>query len=79
MDEVMDVITLAEAPVATPLTLSAVPDEHAWRLSRLGLRPGTAFSVIRASAGGGRIVSVAGSRVALGSALLRGLLAEVAR
>jgi ferrous iron transport protein A len=75
----MDVITLAEAPLATPLTLSAVPDEHAWRLGRLGLRPGTAFCVLRASAGGGRIVSVAGARIALGAALLRGLVAEVAR
>ncbi|NMD46722.1 MAG: ferrous iron transport protein A [Propionibacterium sp.] len=75
----MDVITLAEAPLATPLTLSAVPHEHAWRLSRLGLRPGTAFTVLRASTGGGRIVSVAGSRVALGAALLGGLRAEVAR
>ena len=75
----MNVISLAEAPLAVPLTLSAVPDEHAWRLSRLGLRPGAAFAVIRASAGGGRIVSVAGARVALGAALLRGVRAELAR
>lgn len=75
----MNVISLAEAPLAIPLTLSAVPDEHAWRLSRLGLRPGAAFAVLGASAGGGRIVSVAGSRVALGAALLHGVLAEVGR
>lgn len=75
----MDVISLAEAPLATPLTLAGVPAEHAWRLSRLGLRPGAAFSVVRSSAGGGRIVAVAGSRVALGAALLAGVRAEVAR
>lgn len=74
----MDAITVAEAPLATPLTLSEVPDEHAWRLSRLGLRPGTGFSILRRSTGGGRIVAVDGSRVALGAALLRGLRAEVA-
>lgn len=75
----MDVITVAEAPLATPLTLSTVPDEHAWRLSRLGLRRGVAFTVLRRSTGGGRIVSVAGSRVALGAALLTRLRVEVAR
>ncbi len=75
----MDVITLAEAPLATPLTLAAVPGEHAWRLGRLGLRPGAAFTVVRASTGGGRIVSVAGARIALGAALLGGLRAEVAQ
>ena len=75
----MDVISLAEAPLATPLTLAAVPTEHAWRLGRLGLRPGAAFSVIRPSTGGGRIVAVAGSRVALGAVLLRGVRAEVTR
>ena len=74
----MEVISLAEAPLATPLTLAAVPAEHAWRLGRLGLRPGAAFSVIRSSAGGGRIVAIAGSRVALGAALLRGVRAAQA-
>lgn len=75
----MSAFTLADAPLATPLTLAEVPSAHARHLSRLGLRPGAAFSVLRRSTGGGRIVSVAGSRVALGRALLRGVRVEAAR
>lgn len=74
----MNVITLAEAPLAASLTLLTVPDVHARQLSRLGLRPGAALTVLRRSTGGGRVVAVAGARVALGSALLAGLRAEVA-
>lgn len=73
----MRALPLTKAPLATPLTLAEVPQEHARHLSRLGLRPGTAFSVLRHSTGGGRILSVAGARVALGAALIRAVSAEV--
>ena len=73
----MTTLTLADAPLATPLTLSELPDRHALPLSRQGLRPGAVFTVVRRSTGGGRVVSVAGARVALGRSLLRGIRAEV--
>ncbi len=75
----MTALTLAEAPLATTLTLSVVPQGQARHLSRLGLRPGAALQVIRRSTGGGRIVSVAGARVALGRGLLAGMQVEVGR
>lgn len=40
------------------------------RLAELGLRPGAPVRCVRRTAGGGRIVDVAGSRVALGRDLL---------
>ena len=72
----MTLLTLADAPLATPLTLAGVPAGHALQLSRQGLRPGAAFSVVRRSTGGGRVVSSGGARVALGRPLLRGITAE---
>ena len=75
----MDDLTLAEAPLDTPLTVHSVPEEHSRHLSRLGLRRGAAFTVLRRSTGGGRIVAVDGARVALGAAMLGGLRARVLR
>ncbi|MEZ5129652.1 MAG: FeoA domain-containing protein [Micropruina glycogenica] len=46
------------------------------QLSRMGLRQGTSFEVVRRSSGGGR-VAVA-SRVALGGSVLRAVAVEVA-
>lgn len=71
-------ITLAKAPLATPLTLTDVPPQYLAQLSRLGLRPGSVITVLRRCTGGGRIVSVAGSRIALGRAVLQHLAAETA-
>ncbi|MFT3862258.1 FeoA domain-containing protein [Micropruina sp.] len=73
----MRTVTLANAPLATPLTLCAVPTELRHQLSRLGLRPGAGFAVVRRSTGGGRIVSVSGARVAIGRPVLARLEAEV--
>jgi ferrous iron transport protein A len=74
-------IDLASAPLNTHLTLleSEAPESSRQRLSSLGLRVGTRFSLLQKTAGGGRVVLVAGSRIALGAELLRQLRAEVAR
>ena len=71
---------LASAPLNTSLVLreSDAPDAARQRLSSLGLRVGTRFSVLQKTAGGGRVLLVSGSRIALGADLLRRLRAEVA-
>lgn len=72
--------SLSSAPLDTPLTLvaiSAKPD-HARRLSTLGIRKGSQVRLLTRTIGGGRIALVAGSRIALGSDLVRLLRAEVA-
>lgn len=72
--------SLSSAPLDTPLTLVAVeatPD-HARRLSTLGIREGSQLRLLTRTIGGGRIALVAGSRIALGSDLVRLLRAEVA-
>ena len=74
----MTALTLADAPLATPLTVVHVPLALARQLSRMGLRQGTSFEVVRRSSGGGRVVAVAGSRVALGGSVLRAVAVEVA-
>ncbi len=72
---------LASAPLHTSLTLLelAAPEDSRQRLASLGLRVGTRFSLLQKTAGGGRVALVGGSRIALGSPLLRQLRAEVAR
>lgn len=72
-------IDLSAAPLHTELTLveSDAPDSSRQRLSSLGLRVGTRFSLLQKTAGGGRVVLVGGSRIALGSQLLTHLRAEV--
>ena len=73
-------VDLASAPLHTNLTLveSDTPPGHRQRLSSLGLRTGTTFSLLQKTAGGGR-VAVAGSGIALGASLLTQLRAEVVR
>jgi Fe2+ transport system protein FeoA len=72
---------LASAPLGTNLTLldSGVPEGSRQRLSSLGLRVGTRFTLLQKTAGGGRVALVGGSRIALGSQLLAQLRAEVAQ
>jgi ferrous iron transport protein A len=72
-------VSLADAPLGTPLTLTeaAIEPGSARRLASFGLRVGSRFSLLSRTAGGGRVVLVAGSRVAVGKPLLSGLLAEV--
>ncbi len=50
-----------------PVELIAVRTDDAVRrrLAQLGLRVGAELTVVRATAGGGRIVAVAGARIAL--------------
>ncbi len=71
---------LSSAPLNTHLRLlaSSAPETSRRRLSTLGLRVGTRFSLLQKTAGGGRVALVAGSRIALGADLLRQLRAEVA-
>lgn len=69
-------MTLDRAPLRTPLTLeSATCDLSATRhLAALGLRPGARVECLHTTGGGGRVVAVAGSRIALGIAILRHLV-----
>jgi Fe2+ transport system protein FeoA len=72
-------LDLASAPLDTPLTLVSVDaSEHRQRLSTLGLREGASFRLLTRTVGGGRIALIAGSRIALGSDLVRRLRAKVA-
>ena len=75
-----ETLTLAVAPLDTPLLLTGVhPDDTtARRLASLGLRRGTRVALVQRLAGGGRIVSVAGGRVAVDAAVLAELPVEVA-
>ncbi len=70
---------LAKAPLRTNLTLvgAETPESSRQRLSSLGLRVGTRFTLLSRTAGGGRVALVAGSRIALGASLLPCLRAEV--
>lgn len=73
-------ISLDRAPLGTPLTLlSTHPDvDVAHRLTSLGMRRGVRVQLVQKLASGGRIVSVAGGRVAVDQRILAGLEAEVA-
>ncbi len=71
-------VRLDRAPLHTPLTLVAweVPEAVQRRLVALGLRRGVQLSLVHRLAGGGRIVSVGGCRLALGRPVLRQLVGE---
>ena len=73
-------VDLASAPLDTPLTLVSVDGAtaHRQRLSTLGLREGASFRLLTRTIGGGRIALIGGSRIALGSDLVRQLRAKVA-
>lgn len=73
-------LTLAVAPLDIPLILTGIhPDDTtARRLASLGLRRGSRVQLLQRLAGGGRIVSVSGGRVAVGAAVLQKLPVEVA-
>ncbi len=76
----MNAVTLDRAPLGTPLLLTSThPDGTvARRLASLGLRRGARVSLLQKLTSGGRIVSVSGGRVAIGSTVLAELEAEVA-
>jgi ferrous iron transport protein A len=71
---------LARAPLDTALTLVQIDGsaENRRRLATLGLREGAAFRLLTRTIGGGRILLVAGSRIAIGRELVRQLRAEAA-
>ena len=74
----MAALTLADAPLATPVTVVHVPPARARQFSRMGLRQGTSTELAPRRSGDGRVVAVAGSRVALGGSVLRAVAVEVA-
>lgn len=66
-------VNLRHAPEHQPLTIAALEpgsDDERRRMRHLGLREGAQIEVLRRTTGGGLIVAVAGSRVALGRNLL---------
>ena len=64
--------SLARAPIGIDLrVIGAVgPTALTRRLSELGLRVGSHVRCVQKTAGGGRIIDVAGSRIALGRDVL---------
>ncbi|MEP7161463.1 MAG: FeoA family protein [Dermatophilaceae bacterium] len=76
--EVLVTCDVASARRGVPLVLNEVRTEESVRrrLAQLGLRPGADIQVLRVTAGGGRIVAVAGSRIALDRATATCLLAQ---
>jgi Fe2+ transport system protein FeoA len=70
---------LASAPLGTPLTLLRVDAATSrQRLATLGLREGASFRLLTRTIGGGRIVLVGGSRIALSKDLVRQMRAQAA-
>ncbi|WP_206662222.1 FeoA family protein [Propioniciclava sinopodophylli] len=70
--------TLDRAPLGAPLLLTAThPDANvARRLASLGLRRGVRVSLVQKLAGGGRILSVNGGRIAVDAGVLAHLMVE---
>ncbi len=64
---VSEPLTVLEAPVAVELTLaqSRVDASLGRRMAALGLRTGTPVTVLQKTAGGGRLLAVAGARIAV--------------
>lgn len=71
---------LSSAPLGAALTLLRADGtpELCRRLAALGLRRGAQVVVMHDTAGGGRVVQVAGARIALDRSMLDRLFAEVA-
>lgn len=66
--------TLAGAPLGVRVVVTGVRAGDAVpvrRLGELGLRPGASVRCLSRTAGGGRVVDIAGARVALGRDVLR--------
>jgi ferrous iron transport protein A len=71
-------LTLASAPLRAPLLvlrLRTDPDLTK-RLGAFGVRPGAPVEIVQRTAGGGRILGVAGSRIALDRSILAAIDAE---
>ncbi len=72
-------VRLDRAPLGAPLVLRSLDVQPAIgrRLAQLGLRRGTPVTVLRRIGGGGRVLAVAGARVAVAKGVLAGVKAEV--
>lgn len=70
--------SLDRAPLGKPLTLLRAEGspETCRRLAALGLRRGAQVELVHRTAGGGRVIGVAGSRIALDRTMLARLFAE---
>lgn len=83
-DAMAQTVPLSSAPVGVRLVLASsgpapqatTPDSAARvrRLAQLGLRPGVELICVMRTSGGGRVVSVAGARIALDHATAASLL-----
>lgn len=75
----MTAIALREAPLGVPLGVLEATLEPGTRrrLTALGWRSGALVSVVHATSGGGRVVSLGGARVGIGRDLLSELTVEV--
>ncbi len=73
-------MSLDQSPLGATMTFVATgaSEDVARRLAELGLRVGAVLSCTQRTAGGGRIVAVDGSRIALGRDLLRAIDVEPA-
>lgn len=69
---------LDRAPLGTPLVLTrlGVAPQIRHSLARLGLRRGAPVTVVQRIAGGGRILGVAGARIAVEAKVLAAIDAE---
>lgn len=74
----MNALSLAKAPIGHPLTLVRAEGspESCRRLSALGIRRGAQVILMHTTAGGGRVLQVAGSRIALDRSMLGKLFVE---
>lgn len=65
-------LTLRQAPLHTPLSLLECTADRALRtrLATLGLRTGAPLEVVQRTGGDGRVIAIAGARVALDHTVL---------
>lgn len=70
--------TLASAPARKGLVIVRLRTKPGFtrRLGTLGVRPGAHVEILHRSSGGGRVLAVAGSRLALDSTILNAIDAE---
>jgi Fe2+ transport system protein FeoA len=72
-------VTLNQVPVGTTARLATTTvHPSSRRLAELGLRPGADVQVMRRTAGGGRLLGLGHSRMAVDRATLRALNVELA-
>lgn len=75
MGQSLDQVRVGAAVVVTPSGILHEPDSvTARRLLHQGILPGTELLVIRRTSGGGRVVGVGRSRIALDPSVIRGIV-----